>query len=92
MYTESNQSQNTYTKQANFSAQTPQHCANCEIEFLWPPTIVQGTIYCCTGCAAGGPCSCDYSQYSSVNISGVIHYGSEMCNGHHILDVEQSEE
>ena len=49
-------------------------CANCDIEILWRPTIVSGVAYCCTGCAAGGPCSCDYSQYRSVTISGVIHY------------------
>ena len=49
-------------------------CANCDIEILWTPTIARGAAYCCTGCAAGGPCSCDYSQYRSVNISGVIHY------------------
>jgi len=49
-------------------------CANCDIEILWTPTIARGTAYCCTGCAAGGPCSCDYSQYRSANISGVIHY------------------
>ena len=49
-------------------------CANCDIEILWTPIVVQGTAYCCTGCAAGGPCSCDYSQYHAVNISGVIHY------------------
>jgi hypothetical protein len=49
-------------------------CANCDIEILWTPTIARGVAYCCTGCAAGGPCSCDYSQYRSVTISGVIHY------------------
>src|SRR6266571_2188817 len=38
-------------------------CANCDIDFLWAPIIVQGKAYCCTGCAAGGPCNCDYSQY-----------------------------
>jgi len=52
-------------------------CANCDIDILWAPTIVQGKTYCCTGCAAGGPCNCDYSQYRSVNISGVIHYEYE---------------
>lgn len=50
------------------------HCANCDIEILWKPVFVRGVAYCCTGCAAGGPCSCDYSQYHAVNISGVIHY------------------
>ena len=49
-------------------------CANCDIEILWTPTIARGVAFCCTGCAAGGPCNCDYSQYRSVNISGVIHY------------------
>src|SRR5216683_4734383 len=50
-------------------------CANCDIDILWPPTVVPGKTYCCTGCAEGGPCNCDYSQYRSVTISGVIHYG-----------------
>jgi late competence protein required for DNA uptake (superfamily II DNA/RNA helicase) len=50
------------------------HCANCDIEFVWSPTIAHGNIYCCTGCAAGGPCNCDYSLYHSVTIMGVIHY------------------
>ncbi len=52
-------------------------CANCDIEILWPAVVVQNTSYCCTGCAAGGPCTCDYSLYRSVNISGVIYYGTE---------------
>lgn len=50
------------------------HCANCDIEFFWSPTTVQGATYCCTGCAAGGPCDCDYSLYRSVTILGVIYY------------------
>jgi hypothetical protein len=52
-------------------------CANCDIEILWPPIYRQGVAYCCTGCAAGGPCNCDYSQYHAVNIAGVIHYRPE---------------
>ncbi len=55
--------------------QGPIRCANCDIEILWPPVVVQGKTYCCTGCAAGGPCNCDYSEYRSVTIAGVIHYG-----------------
>jgi hypothetical protein len=49
------------------------HCANCDIEFFWPPTLVQNTVYCCTGCAAGGPCNCDYSLYRPAMGIGVIH-------------------
>jgi len=37
-------------------------CANCGIPIRWEPTLVQGRPYCCTGCAQGGPCSCDYSR------------------------------
>jgi hypothetical protein len=49
-------------------------CANCDIEFFWQPTVVRGDVYCCSGCAAGGPCTCDYSLYRSVIIMGVVHY------------------
>jgi chaperonin GroES len=75
MNKQSNQQQSIPTEQTLNTSQVAQHCANCEIEFLWPPTVMQGKIYCCIGCATGGPCCCDYSQYNSVNISGVIHYG-----------------
>jgi len=36
-------------------------CANCDIEIAWEPTIVGGLPYCCPGCAAGGPCTCEYA-------------------------------
>jgi chaperonin GroES len=75
MNKQSNQQQNMPTEQTLGISQVPQRCANCDIEFLWPPTVVQSTTYCCIGCATGGPCCCDYSQYQSVKISGVIHYG-----------------
>ncbi|GAC1349027.1 MAG: hypothetical protein NVSMB27_18850 [Ktedonobacteraceae bacterium] len=52
----------------------PPHCANCDIDILWQPTVMEGKTFCCTGCAAGGPCSCDYSLYRSANIAGTIHY------------------
>ena len=71
MHTENNQPQNTSLERSRAQAM---RCANCDIDILWPPTVVQGKTYCCTGCAAGGPCTCDYSQYRSVTISGVIHY------------------
>ena len=37
-------------------------CANCKIVIRWQPTIVDGLSYCCPGCAAGGPCECDYDN------------------------------
>jgi hypothetical protein len=62
------------TAQRGPMAQHVSHCANCDIEFFWSPTVRQGNIYCCAGCAAGGPCNCDYSLYRSVTIMGVVHY------------------
>ena len=74
MYTESHSLQHHNGKDLRHGQQMLR-CANCDIEILWPPTVMHGKTYCCTGCAAGGPCNCDYSQYRSVNIAGVIHYG-----------------
>lgn len=65
---------NTAEEQQSREEQQKLRCANCEIEFQWSPTIVRERTYCCSGCASGGPCCCDYSQYHSVNISGIIHY------------------
>jgi hypothetical protein len=70
MYSERSHSQHTTHREPKVQVR----CANCDIDILWPPTVVQGKTYCCTGCAAGGPCTCDYSQYRSMNVSGVIHY------------------
>jgi hypothetical protein len=77
MYAESNSTHHFISKMTQSTSQTQLHCANCDIDILWPATVVRGTTYCCTGCAAGGPCSCDYSQYDSVKVAGVIHYGRE---------------
>jgi hypothetical protein len=81
MYVEGNHPQFNNSQFPHRIQQQPLRCANCDIEILWPPTVVQGKTYCCTGCAAGGPCNCDYSQYSSVNIAGVIHYLDEKESG-----------
>lgn len=82
MYAQSNSPHDSGNRQeAQFARQKHYvHCANCDIEILWPAVVVQDTAYCCTGCAAGGPCNCDYSLYRSVHISGVIHYRVE--SGH----------
>ncbi len=44
------------------AANTRLKCANCQITIYWIPTIVEGKAYCCSGCADGGPCTCDYSH------------------------------
>ena len=66
--------QRSHGMQSELKNRQVHRCANCDIEFFWPPTVVQGKAYCCTGCAAGGPCNCDYSLYRPVSILGVIHY------------------
>jgi hypothetical protein len=80
MYAEGNRSQFIQHEATLRGSQRhlPLRCANCDIEILWLPVVVQGKTYCCTGCAAGGPCNCDYSQYNSVNVSGVIYYGTDI--------------
>ena len=37
-------------------------CENCGIVIRWQPTIVGCRIFCCPGCAQGGPCECDYDN------------------------------
>ena len=74
MQTESNQFQGSNKEALQRGKRQPARCANCDIDILWPPTVAQGKTYCCTGCAAGGPCNCDYSLYRSTSISGVIYY------------------
>jgi len=71
MYAESKQPQHTEDDSYRCASQAPLYCANCDIAILWPPIVVQEKTYCCIGCAAGGPCNCDYSQYRSTNIAGV---------------------
>lgn len=74
-YQESKREQSDLADTVRKGVQKPPRCANCDIDILWPPTVVQEKTFCCIGCASGGPCCCDYSQYRSMNISGVIHYG-----------------
>jgi hypothetical protein len=50
-------------------------CANCQIVITWLPTIVDGQVYCCPGCAEGGPCDCDYGHLPQTkeNSAIVVH-------------------
>jgi hypothetical protein len=38
----------------------PKRCASCDIELDRSPLVVEGSEYCCQGCAKGGPCVCSY--------------------------------
>jgi hypothetical protein len=35
-------------------------CASCDIEISGVPELVDGDVFCCPGCAEGGPCTCTY--------------------------------
>ena len=35
-------------------------CDNCGLDILWRPVVAGGRVYCCGGCARGGPCYCSY--------------------------------
>src|SRR5205807_526958 len=67
MYVEGNHPQFNNSQYPHRIQQQPLRCANCDIDILWPPTVVQGKTYCCTGCAAGGPCNCRRPE--NVNIA-----------------------
>ncbi len=38
----------------------PKKCTSCDIELETLPLVVGGLLYCCRGCAVGGPCVCSY--------------------------------
>ena len=45
-------------------------CANCEVQFSWAPVVFLGLPFCCSGCAAGGPCTCSYEDAPRRSSSG----------------------
>ena len=34
-------------------------CDRCGMSYDWPGVEINGRVYCCAGCASGGPCTCD---------------------------------
>jgi len=47
-------------------------CASCAVDIAGAPTFRRGLSYCCTGCAADGPCVCSYDQ-ESPDVSRIRH-------------------
>jgi hypothetical protein len=41
-------------------------CESCDIEVTDHPVTARGHIYCCTGCADGGPCVCSYENQQVI--------------------------
>lgn len=36
-------------------------CDRCGMEYTWAGVSVGDLVYCCAGCASGGPCTCGVS-------------------------------
>jgi hypothetical protein len=47
------------------------NCTSCEAPIDGPPVFDDGRPFCCRGCAAGGPCLCDYGHREASTPSGV---------------------
>jgi hypothetical protein len=63
-------------------------CANCGIPIRWLPTRVDDAVYCCVGCAAGGPCECDYARLPQPDQAAPLvrrarHRNPERVEGRH---------
>ena len=46
----------------------PLTCSTCEIRIANPPTFRAGLPFCCTGCAADGPCTWSYDAEPAAEI------------------------
>src|SRR3954447_25497953 len=44
------------------STEYPFTCATCEVEIVGNAVFHVGLPFCCSGCVAGGPCTCSYDQ------------------------------
>ncbi len=45
------------------------NCHSCDIELTGDVLLAHGRAYCCSGCAAGGPCTCTYEGEQKVHSS-----------------------
>jgi len=43
----------------------PKRCASCDVTLGEIPFIANGHVFCCRGCARGGPCVCTYVKDSA---------------------------
>jgi hypothetical protein len=52
-------------------------CDNCGLEYVGAGITVGGNIYCCAGCARGGPCICGGANTVVVNTGATVISGSD---------------
>lgn len=43
----------------------PKRCDSCDVTLGEIPFIANGNVFCCHGCAEGGPCVCTYVNDSA---------------------------
>ena len=44
-------------------------CDQCGMRYDWPGVEVDGRVYCCAGCASGGPCTCDRTFVTDADLA-----------------------
>ena len=44
-------------------------CDRCGMEYDWAGVTAGGRIYCCVGCASGGPCTCRRAAGDTVVVT-----------------------
>ena len=47
---------------SHLSTERPFTCGTCDLEISVAPVFHVGLAFCCSGCAAGGPCICSYDE------------------------------
>ena len=62
-------------------------CKTCGITIRWQATMIGSELFCCIGCAYGGPCTCDYDRlpHSDDHAALVIWKDSKMEISVHII-------
>jgi hypothetical protein len=51
-------------------------CDRCGMEYTWAGVTVGDRVYCCSGCATGGPCTCGLAADSTLVTSPTVVAGS----------------
>ena len=59
-------------------------CDRCGMEYTWAGVTVGDLIYCCAGCASGGPCTCA----ARVNNTVVVSDNAVIATGDDVVIVE----
>ena len=45
-------------------------CDRCGMEYEWAGVSIGDLVYCCMGCANGGPCTCPVAHGTTTVVTG----------------------